>query len=405
MAKATKTASKSKSVNLFAANHQWSTRPADERFWTLSEAQESCRHYAETARESPIDVNAAPMVYDEEGNLAFEVGGDRPAVLTHWAFGQVARLAGAPADYLRQLPVALARECIAAGIAKTGEGQPKNLKALVHSNGRSILRAVTSEQYARVWNHEVFERLVALEGAGWKVPPARPCGTDDPRSRKATKADISTRAANGGGVAVREGDTIAPAGVYASDHDMFAFLVNERYTIDDGSDGGLARGIFVSNSEVGAGALRVTCFYYRSVCGNHIVWGAKDIVEVKVRHVGQAMPRFVAEVTGQLDAYLSAGTAADRAVVARAKTVELGGDVESVLDRIFQIARRPSGMNTKHLAEAHQIAIEHEDTDGNPYSVWGMVNGLTRLSQRIPYADERTLLDRFAGKLLSTTAA
>ena len=44
---------------------------------------------------------------------------------------------------------------------------------------------------------------------------------------------------------------IAPAGIYASDHDMFAFLVNEEYRIDDGSDGGLARGFFVQNSEVG----------------------------------------------------------------------------------------------------------------------------------------------------------
>jgi len=45
---------------------------------------------------------------------------------------------------------------------------------------------------------------------------------------------------------------ISPAGIYASDHDMFSFLVNEEYRIDDGSDGGLARGFFVQNSEVGA---------------------------------------------------------------------------------------------------------------------------------------------------------
>jgi len=72
---------------------------------------------------------------------------------------------------------------------------------------------------------------------------------------------------------LKVGDKIAPAGLYGSDHDMFAFMVLENRRIEDGTEGGLSRGAFFSNSEVGGGAFRIKSFYYRHVCGNHIVWG------------------------------------------------------------------------------------------------------------------------------------
>jgi len=113
-------------------------------------------------------------------------------------------------------------------------------KALVHANGTTVLRALTSDRYSRFWNWEVFERLCGLEQQGWQVPPGRPTKGNDPNARPATEADcLNDRMA---GLGIKPGDPIAPAGIYASDHDMFAFLVNEEYRIDDGSDGGLARG-------------------------------------------------------------------------------------------------------------------------------------------------------------------
>jgi hypothetical protein len=46
---------------------------------------------------------------------------------------------------------------------------------------------------------------------------------------------------------------------------MFSFLVNEDYRIEDGSAGGLARGLFVQHIEVRASALKVTFFHHRRV--------------------------------------------------------------------------------------------------------------------------------------------
>ncbi len=48
-------------------------------------------------------------------------------------------------------------------------------------------------------------------------------------------------------------------------------------------------------------------------------------------------------------------------------------------------------------------ALVVEDQDGDPKSKWGLVQGITRHSQTLPYADERTALDRAAGKLMAIT--
>ena len=45
------------------------------------------------------------------------------------------------------------------------------------------------------------------------------------------------------------------------------------------------------------------------------------------------------------------------------------------------------------------MAEQHET---NPRSVWGYVQGLTRLSQHTPWQDTRFTLDRAASRLLAT---
>lgn len=393
-------------LNLYAANKEWASRPADERFWTIEDARDACRAYADTAREVSIDFGDAAVVAAGD-DLAVALGGGETATITHWAFGQLAKRAGAPADYLRKLPAALAAQCVDAGLDRHfARKDAMTAKGLVHANGATVLRSVTSDKYTRFWNHQVFERLVDLQESGWKVPPARPAAAGDPRARKATKADVLRAKSGGGGLAVTVGDLIAPAGIYASDHDMFAFLVNEDVRIDDGSDGGLSRGFFVSNSEVGAASLRVTYFGYRHVCGNHIVWGAEDVIEVAVRHVGDVDGRFTVEVAAALDAYGKASAKEETRRVKRARTTVLGASDDEVLDAVFQAFTKtrkynlPSGLSVKVLAKAIDTAKAHEDTDGNPYSVWGVVNGLTRVSQATPYADERNFLDRAASAVL-----
>ena len=84
--------------------------------------------------------------------------------------------------------------------------------------------------------------------------------------------------------------------LYAGDRDMFIFLADEQNRIElpgrrDGKTGQLARGFFVSNSEVGAGTLKLKTFLFDYVCCNRIVWGAEQFNEIKIRHTAGALPR------------------------------------------------------------------------------------------------------------------
>jgi hypothetical protein len=75
--------------------------------------------------------------------------------------------------------------------------------------------------------------------------------------------------------------------------------------------------------------------------------------------------------------------------------LELGPTREAVLDDAVQRL----DLSQKRAAEAYTLAEQYES---NPRSVWGYVQGLTRLSQRTPWQDGRFALDRAASRLLTT---
>jgi hypothetical protein len=56
-------------------------------------------------------------------------------------------------------------------------------------------------------------------------------------------------------------------------------------------------------------------------------------------------------------------------------------------------------LSRKQAGDAYALAVQHEQ---NPRSVWGFVQGLTRLSQQTPWQDARLGLDRAASRLLTT---
>jgi len=92
--------------NLYAAHGQWATRPADERFWTLDGARAACsvtRHRRGTRTRLRHRVTRRHRA----DNLALTLDGgrgNRLATFTNWGFGQVARMAGAPASTCENFP-------------------------------------------------------------------------------------------------------------------------------------------------------------------------------------------------------------------------------------------------------------------------------------------------------------
>lgn len=352
-------------MELFKANKQWSTRPADERFPDLESLLSATRAYAETAREADVKWSEL-RVEAINGDVRLMGRTSQPGTLTHWSFGQLAARVAAPADYLRKLPATLAAQNLNHGLADRAVNKDGSAQLLVHENGSLLVRAVTSDKYMRIWNHEVAERLCELEPMGWE--PAVP--------------DIRTK------------DVIETA-LYASDHDLFAFLRNPDLTIEEKGGGAVYRGIIYENSEVGSGALKATRFLYREMCGNHIIWGASDVIDLSLRHVGsirEKMQRWEVALTE----YANSSASDDEAMIARSQRAVIADTKEGVLDRLFGI--KSLGLSRKQLDTSYEAV--NADQDGDPRTVWGFAQGITRYSQTIPYADKRHDIDRAAGRVL-----
>ena len=380
-------------LNAFA---QWKDRPADERFWTLDELLETTRRFHYDAVEAEVEVSDLRVGEQADDLVLASVESDTVAGFTHYSFGQLCQTAAAPARYIRTLPNELAARNVNHGLeqAAAAERTPRHL--LLRQNGGLRAHAILSPHYGRLWNDNIVERLVDFQDQGWRIPPARPAGSD-PRARPATDADVLD-AMSGGTLSVKVGDMIAPAGIYASDRDMFCFMISEKAVEVEGIPP-LFRGFFVSNSEVGDRSFRVTCFLFNHVCGNHIVWGAQDVVEVRVMHTGDEQTvarKAFGKMRGQLEAYMHRGTDADVLDIVRARDTKIGDSREDTVQAVAAKTKLPAGK----VEAAYQIAEDHpEDGHNGADTVWGMVQGVTRLSQQSGYANERDRLDRVAGKL------
>jgi hypothetical protein len=389
------------SMGLDLPRPAWMKSP-DERFWTLKEAHGACNAYFEQSGEKEVSFDDLRVEAQKDGGISLVGKQGVPARLTHWAFSQLADRAQFPAGPLRTLPATLAAQVLNHKLKARAAKEPGvSGNLLFQMNGGLILRAMLSQRYERIWNHEVFDRLIGLEAKGWRVPPARPSPKEDPRARPATEADILENSQrNLKGLAIEVGDLIAPAGIYASDHDMFAFMVNEDRLIDDGKGNFLARGAFAWNSEVGAKSIGMMTFLYYGICGNHIVWNAQGVREVRIRH-SKSGPKKFKEMELQLREYVDGEGSEDEAKIKAARSFTLGKEKDEVLDAIFGIARKERiDVSRKALGDGYDVAEKRVDDYGSPNSLWGMVNGLTQLSQETTFAENRARLDRAAGKLM-----
>ena len=385
-------------MELFKASNQWSTRPADERFWDLTEMYEKCFSYKSSACESTVRFGEV-RVEAEKGEVKIVGKKGIPARLTNWAFGQLCARADAPAGYLRNLPATLAAQNLNHGLSRIDEKTDEVAKLLFHRNGDYVLRAATSPSYSRIFNSDIVSRLAVNLPKGWVVPPARPAGVDNERTRIATASDVLRL--QKAGLSIKVGDKIAPAGLYASDHDMFVFMVNEDKSVDDGTGHDLGRGFFMWNSEVGAASFGIMTFLYDAVCANHIVWGAKGVQELRIRHVGEAGTKAFRGIRAELIKYADDSVSDVEAKIKAARRFEFGATKEDAVIAAFKLVARTGGawISRKKLEEAHDIA-ELRGRYGSPRSAWGLVNGLTELSQKSEYTDHRVAIDRAAGKIM-----
>jgi hypothetical protein len=358
-------------VTAYTAHREWATRPPDERYTSVNTLFDAARTRRARIEEYAIETIALRTEAVASDALALRDASGRQSGLTHWSFEQLAGIAGAPPKYLRTLPAAIASDAINYGLHRHARDEHQLFAE--HAEPWTV-HAITSPRYARVHHDELAGRVLDLMARhpAWHLPLAYKDGVF--------------------------GAERVPSGAYLGDRDMFLFLVDGNRDLDDPTDrtrAGLFRGFILRNSDVGAAALTLDVFLFRAVCGNHIIWGFQHVAGFRRRHVGASIQDAWTTSLENVRAALDADSSADRAMLLRATTQELGPTRDAVLDTVVERL----DLSRKHATEAYTMAEQYET---NPRSVWGYVQGLTRLSQRTPWQDGRFALDRAASRLLTT---
>jgi hypothetical protein len=366
---------------------EWFSRPDGERFLSLDDLARSVRDRAERSRTRVVETAAIHVEAsrnDPEGLALVLPGADAPVAPTHWSFGQLASQVGAPAAYLRQLPAALAAINLQYGLAGHRAEQIKTLEV---EDGRVELRAVTGPDYGRIYDYELVEAVQRIAGNGvgdtrWKVPGVLDWSTGVYNPRVDITRDTTT--------------------LYASDRDVFLFLVDDLNPIEagrlpDGSPDLFFRGFYCWNSEVGAKTLGMASFYLRAVCQNRNLWGVEDFEEITIRHSKHAAARFAHEAAPAL---LNFANSSPMPFVSGIKAARERVVAKTDDDRTDFLRRRGfSRPETGRIIDA--VLAE----DGRPpESVFDFVQGITAVARDKPHQDARLEMEAKAKKLLDQAA-
>jgi hypothetical protein len=343
---------------------EWFSRPDDERYLSLSDLFAAVYGRAERSRTRTVEsaaIRVEASREDAERLTLILPGSDTPVAPTHWSFGQLASLVSAPAAYLRQLPGPLAGINLQYGLTSHRAEQVKTLEI---ENGRLELRAVTGPDYGRIFDHELVEAVQKIAGNGtgdtrWKVPGVLDWST----SIYNPNVDISK-------------DTTT---LYASDRDIFVFLVDDLNPIEagrlpNGEPDLYFRGFYAWNSEVGSKTLGIASFYLRAVCCNRNLWGVEDFQEITIRHSKYAASRFALEAEPALIQFAESSPMpfVNGIKAARERVVARNDD-----DRTTFLRKR--GFSKGETSKIIDAVLTDEGHP--PASVFDFVQGITRVAR------------------------
>jgi len=252
---------------------------------------------------------------------------------------------------------------------------------------RTELRADTGPDYGRIYDHELVSAVMKIAGDGvgdtrWKIPGV---------------LDWSTGVYNPNAAVSRDSTTL-----YASDRDVFLFLVDDLNPIEagrlpDGSPDLFFRGFYCWNSEVGAKTLGLASFYLRAVCQNRNLWGVEDFQEIVIRHSKYAADRFAREAAPALTRFAESSPMPfiNGVKAAREKTVARTDE-----DRSDFLRKR--GFSKAETATIIETVLAEEGRP--PASVFDFVQGITAVARGKAHQDARLEMEGKAKRLFEFAA-
>jgi histone H3/H4 len=337
--------------NLTRASHELFRRSPDETYPSLEALVGHCHRQREASMDhwvAPTGLRTRAVGSD---GLLLAGGEDKVFQMNDWSFGQLCRLAGVTKETVNRLSPDTASRVFT-------ETLPGGNKPLQVFTSDDVARSIHGASYTRLHNAELLD--IVLDCAdGFEPPP---------------------KGVNGG------------TGLYCGEQDMFCFLIDPTGWTDIGGES-FAPGFFLWNSEVGRRSIGVETFWFQAVCQNHIVWDAIEVVEFSRKHtanvrealadVGRIIQSLVLKRDQRRDAFARA--------IQRAMDTKIGDDADEV-----QAALSKVGVSRALAKQAIELAQEQ-----GRFTVFNMVDALTRLSRQIVNAGDRTEVDQQAGSLLT----
>ncbi|MAS38373.1 MAG: DUF932 domain-containing protein [Anaerolineaceae bacterium] len=276
--------------------------------------------------------------------------------LNDWSFSQVCKMARVSKDTINRL----SRKTASKALEETLPTSDKPLQLLTHDDR---IRSVHGVAYTRLWNADLLD--VVHEFASDFTPPQK------------AMDDTST-------------------GLYCGEQDMFAFLIDPTGWAEINGEA-FAPGFFLWNSEVGRRTVGIQTFWFQKVCQNHIVWDATEVVEFSRKHTANVrdglddirsiIEDLIRRRDSRRDGFVD--------VMQKAMTEKLGDDAEVVAKRLGT-----EGIPRSLIKDAMEIARQQ-----GGFTIFALVDALTKLSQRVQLAGDRTELDTKIGKLLNLVLA
>lgn len=372
------------------ASVQWATRPDDQRFVSLDDLIDELQFRTERSENSILRLDDIEPVTDG-GTLRL---GARGMLMdpTNFSFGQYCQRLGIPGGFISKnlsddpdLASLVLQKCIA------NSDQRDKEVGMFHGwnrDGSHSLRAVNGKDYGRIWDLEIAKAVrdaTQEGGAKWSVPTA-----------------FRTADGKGGfgqGNIACEDPTKQSTTLYASDRDIFLFMVDERNPIEAGKlpngDPDLYyRGFYLWNGENGDTTAGISSFLYRFVCMNRNIWGQKEFQSIKIIHRQNAGQRLRTELIPALKEFVNGSATGIADGLEQVKRAKLQ-DPMRWFDRF--------GFNPKEAAAICQKSIDEE---GRPVgTVFDAVQAMTAWARQFSNQDRRVEIESKTQKMMDLVLA
>jgi histone H3/H4 len=145
--------------------------------------------------------------------------------------------------------------------------------------------------------------------------------------------------------------------------------------------------------EVGKRSVGIQTFWFQAMCQNHIVWDAVEVVEFSRKHTANVHDAFtqIREIVERLVAKRDERRDGFARVIRKAMETQLGGSADEVLKVLSA-----KGITRSVAKEALKVARQQ-----GRFTIFALVDALTRMSRRMKFAGERTDADARAASVLA----